>query len=209
MGSIDKRYFVEPKGSSAGSIESLLTEGESLLWKGKPRKASFVMSHILKGSIVALIFLLYDAFMLTMIITQMPELPIAAIIGIAVFFAFHLFPLWIWISKIFTVIGRYKNEEYAFTDKRIIVKQGFLAGNIANISYASITSVNLKIGIVEKIYGVGDIYIIADTQKTILEDLEEPYAVITKLQKLANDFKNDIYFPNALREKLGDREGKE
>ena len=94
---------------------------------------------------------------------------------------------------------RHKVEEYAFTDKRILVKKGFIGSDVKSILYSSIVSVNLKVGLVEKMCHVGDIYIVSQNEKVVLEDIKDPLFIVTKLQKISNDIKADIYYPNALR----------
>ena len=116
-----------------------------------------------------------------------------------VFFAFHLLPVWIWISNIVTAGRRQKNIEYIFTDRRIIIKSGLIGIDVNNIFYADIQSVNLKVGLVDKLLHVGDIYISGSAQAQVLWDIENPYEVTSRLQKIVNDIKTDIYFPNALR----------
>lgn len=92
-----------------------------------------------------------------------------------------------------------KNIEYIFTDRRIIIKSGLIGIDVNNIFYADIQSVNLKVGLVDKLLHVGDIYISGSAQAQVLWDIENPYDVTSRLQKIVNDIKTDIYFPNALR----------
>ena len=72
---------------------------------------------------------------------------------------------------------------------------------VCGINYSSISSVNLKIGLVERLCKVGDIYIVADNKKYILEDIKDPYFIYERLQKIANDIKSDIIYPNNYRPK--------
>ena len=49
--------------------------------------------------------------------------------------------------------------------------------NIESVSYASITSMNLRVGIIERLCKVADIYIVAGPKKFVLEDIQNPYYV--------------------------------
>ena len=123
------------------------------------------------------------------------------LIFIIIFFVLHLIPVWIWIYGIVSAFKRQKLEEYAFTDRRIIVKKGFIGSKIDSIYYTSLDSVNLKVGIIEKMCKVGDIYIVSEGKNIVLEDIKDPYFISQRLQAIAMDIKSDIIFPNALRPK--------
>ena len=46
---------------------------------------------------------------------------------------------------------------------------------------------------------VGDIYITSNNKAQVLWDIENPYIISNKLQKIVSDIKTDIQYPNALR----------
>ena len=116
-----------------------------------------------------------------------------------VFFLFHLMPVWIWLSNVLTANRQHENLEYAFTNKRIIIKSGIIGIDFKNIYYSEIDSVNLRVGLVDRIEKVGDIYIKSIGGANVLYDLENPYSLTEKLQKIVVDIKTDIQFPNNLR----------
>lgn len=58
---------------------------------------------------------------------------------------------------------------------------------------------NLRVGLVDRIEKVGDIYIKSIGGANVLYDLENPYSLTEKLQKIVVDIKTDIQFPNNLR----------
>ena len=132
------------------------------------------------------------------VFSEMPPIFTAAI---CIFMAFHLIPVWIWISNIVTANKMHKNIEYAFTDKRIIVKSGIIGIDFKNVFYADITSVNLKVGIIDRICKTGDIYIRSFAGATVVSDVENPYFLTEKLQKIVLDMKMDAAYPNDLRPK--------
>ena len=72
--------------------------------------------------------------------------------------------------------------------------------NYQTIFYKDINNVHLRIGIIDKLLKVGDIYF--DTSKNKMQfflDLENPYDLYTKLQKIVFYIQTDIEFPNNLR----------
>ena len=115
------------------------------------------------------------------------------------FFALHLAPVWMYIANIVKVVLSHKNIEYVFTDKRIILRSGLIGIDYKTINYADVVAVNCKVGIIERIFKVGDIHIQAKSQTGILNNIPEPYFYLSKLQKIALDLKSDMAFPNDLR----------
>lgn len=202
MKKINEKYFInKDKDYSKQSIESVLLDDEKILWKDKPRLLSFVLSAIFKQLVFVIVFLGFDIVFLTLLFNFVPNIPMPVLIFIIVFFVLHLIPVWIWIYGIVSAFKRQKLEEYAFTDRRIIVKKGFIGSKIDSIYYTSLDSVNLKVGIIEKMCKVGDIYIVSEGKNIVLEDIKDPYFISQRLQAIAMDIKSDIIFPNALRPK--------
>lgn len=200
MGKFNEKYFVEDENHKQLQIESLLEKNEEILWRGKPKKSAFVVSKILQMLPFALVWMLIDGFFIGFMISQniFNQLPWYFTAFIVVFFAFHLIPVWIWISNIITANIQHKNIEYCFTQKRIIIKTGIFI-DIKNVYYSEINAVNVKVGFVDKITRVGDIYITSNNGAHILLDLEDPYFVANELQKIVHDIKN-INFTNNLKE---------
>lgn len=70
---------------------------------------------------------------------------------------------------------------------------------MVNVYYADVSNVNVRVGLSDKIFKVGDIYITGTFKAQVLWDVEKPYEVATALQKVVHDIKTDTYFPNELR----------
>ena len=169
------------------------------MWSGNPKKSEFLWGRVLSMLPVALLWLLFDGAFIAVLCLFGGELPTPVIIGIAVFFLFHLLPVWIWISHVVTANRQHKNLEYAFTDKRIIIKSGIIGIDFKNIYYADVGSVNVKVGLIDRLCKVGDIYIKSREGASVLYDIENCYFITNKLQEIVLDLKMDAAFPNALR----------
>ncbi len=198
MAKFDENYFYE---NTTSEIKDLLTTDEQLLWQGKPKKSAYIISAFLRMLPVALIWLIFDGTFIGIMVGTgaFSSMPVWGIILICVFFIFHLFPVWIWLYNIITANRQHKNLEYAFTNQRIIIKSGVIGIDITNIYYSDIEGINLKVGLTDKMLKVGDIYITSNKSAKVLWDIENPYAMTTKLQKIVSDIKADLQFPNALR----------
>lgn len=200
MAKLDENYFkIDPSGRDLKNIEDVIGSDEQILWSGKPKKRAFLINAFTKMLPIALIWLLFDGAFIGLMIGTMDEIPAPVKIFMVVFFLFHLMPVWIWLSNVLTANRQHENLEYAFTNKRIIIKSGIIGIDFKNIYYSEIDSVNLRVGLVDRIEKVGDIYIKSIGGANVLYDLENPYTLTEKLQKIVVDIKTDIQFPNNLR----------
>lgn len=200
MAKLDENYFkIDPSGRDLKNIEDVIGSDEQILWSGKPKKRAYLINAFTKMLPIALIWLLFDGAFIGLMIGTMDEIPASVKIFMAVFFLFHLAPVWIWLSHVLTANRQHENLEYAFTQKRIIIKSGIIGIDFKNIYYSEIDSVNLRVGLVDRIEKVGDIYIKSIGGANVLYDLENPYTLTEKLQKIVVDIKTDIQFPNNLR----------
>ena len=179
----------EPK-----TIQSSLVEGEQIEWSGKPQRKAFIVNNVLKMLPVALLWLVFDTFFIVMLTKTAGMLPVPAIVFLCIFFVFHLMPVWMWIYRCATASKRHKNIEYAFTNKRIIVRKGIVAVDFKSIDYKDVVAVNLRYGLIDKAAKVGDIYITSTGKATVLEDLENPASVEQLLQRIISDKKPGVAF---------------
>ena len=182
-----------------------LAEDEQELWSAKPKKSAFIINNIVRMMPVALIWLLFDSFIIYVFISSgaIKEM----VLPIIIFFAFHLLPVWIWLGNIITASKKWKNTKYYVTDKRIIIQTGIIGASYDTIYYKDIKNVSLKIGVIDKLLKVGDIYIdtgsiLTSSSKNVMMtilDVENPYEIYGKLQNIVLDIQTDIEFPNAYR----------
>lgn len=199
MAKYNEKNFIKNE-MHINSIEDFIEKDEEILWKDKPKKSAFILSKILNMLPIALIWILFDGFFIYMAIVSniFSFTPTALIIVFVLFFLLHLTPFWIWLSNVLTASAQHKNIEYVFTTKRIIIRSGIII-DIQNIYYSDIQSVNLRVGLIDRLLKVGDIYITTASKTFVLYDIRNPYVIVNKLQKVVNDIKTDIVFPNDLR----------
>ena len=197
---IDERYFYE-NAMQKNSIDDIVDPNEKVLWRGQPNAKSYVLASMLKMLPIALLWMAVDGFFIGFIATGMASgnIPLALLGFVVPFFLIHLAPVWIWIGKTVKATREVKNLEYAITDKRIIIRSGVVGIDFKFINYAEIDSVNVKVGIIDRIFRVGDIYVNASVNSGVLWDVDEPYRIGNALQKVTMDIKSDIHYPNAMR----------
>lgn len=183
-----------------GQHAPVLAAGETVLWRGKPKRSSFIATKSLTMLPIAIVWLCFDATF------------IAASIGgggawfMIPFFALHLMPVWIWLGNVITAGRRWKNTCYYVTNRRIIIQGGFLAVEEKSLFYKDIHNVQVKIGLLDKIFGTGDVLLdmgaVSSKGRPLyasLEDLEDPHQVYHRVQKIVLDIQTDIEYPNAYR----------
>ena len=199
---IDENYFKTDNPMKQNSVEDILSKDEKILQRLKPNKRVLLLESIFKGLPVVLLWVAFDTFFIVMMIVTgaFKENP-GLIPAVIAFFALHLLPLWLYILNIIKTMAGAKNIEYVFTDKRIIIRSGVIGIDFKNIYYTDVQGINCKVGIFDRMFKVGDLYIKAFNQSAVLMNIETPYFYLQKLQKITLDIKTDIQYPNDLRPK--------
>ena len=201
MAKIDNDYFQVDENIKQNEIKDILTEDEEVLLTLKPQRKVYILEAIFKGLPIALLWAGFDVFFIIMMVNSgaFKAIPTAMVFIIIGFFLIHLIPVWLYIGQIMKKVGGYKNISYAFTDKRIIVRSGLIGIDFKYIYYYDISSVEVKVGIFDRMFKVGDVHIHGKDQVAVLDDIANPYAYSTKIQELVRDLKADMAFPNDLR----------
>ena len=197
---IDEKYFYD-NALQKNSIEDVLNSDEKVLWKGTPNAKSYIWAAILKMLPIAIIWLIFDGAFIIGISIGMSrgQIPLGILGFIVPFFLLHLTPVWLWLANTIRAINEVKNLEYAISDKRVILRSGVIGIDFKFINYTEIDSINVKVGLIDKIFKVGDIYINASVNSGVLWDVPNPYGISRALQKVTLDIKSDIHYPNAMR----------
>jgi hypothetical protein len=172
-------------------IMHLLEPKETVLWNGKPDLKSLlflaILCSILIMSIAAILFFNIEPIA-TRKNTNLGANPkrVLSIISGVFFFIALLTPL--------IVYSFYKVTEYVVTNKRLIIKSGFIGADIRSVYYDQIRSAFVNVGLVGKLFSTGTILI--DTgritqrgkrgSKTVYDRfrfIKNPYQVYKFVQK--------------------------
>lgn len=197
---IDEKYFVDSDIQN-NDIDDVLMKDEKVLWRGKPNPKSYVWAAVVKMLPIAILWLGVDGFFIFFISRLMirGQMPLGFLGFIIPFFLLHLTPVWIWLFNVLKARREVKNLEYAVTDRRVIIRSGIIGIDFKFVNYTEIDSVNIKVGLIDKIFKVGDIYINSSVNSAVLWDVPNPYKIGRALQKVTTDIKSDMNYPNALR----------
>lgn len=196
---IDENFFKTEDPMKQNRVEDIVSPDEDILQRLKPNKKVLILESIFKGLPFVLLWAAFDfTFIFIFFSTGLPLEMLGFIIP---FFILHLMPLWIYIANIVKTFGGLKNIEYVFTDKRIIIRSGIVGIDFKTIFYTDVEGINVKVGLFDRLFKVGDLYIKAFNQSAVLQNIEKPYFFLNKLQKITLDIKTDIQYPNDLRPK--------
>ena len=197
---IDEKYFVDSDIQS-NDVDDVIMNDEKVLWRGKPNPKSYVWAAVVKMLPIAILWLGVDGAFIVFITRLMinGDMPLGFLGFIIPFFLLHLTPVWIWLFGVLKARREVKNLEYAITDRRVIIRSGIIGIDFKFVNYTEIDSVNIKVGLIDKIFKVGDIYINSSVNSAVLWDIPNPYKIGRALQKVTTDIKSDINYPNALR----------
>ena len=164
--------------NNSNKLDDVLQSDEEIIIELGPQKLDYVLEGLLKGLPFVVIWVLIDIF----IIRQMLSMEVfdnSIGKGFALFIAFilvfHLLPLWLYLSRLFKRIATFGKIKYYFTNKRIIIKSGIIGTDYKFFTYPEVLTADVKRGLLDKIFKVGDIYITASNKSVIIEDIKNPY----------------------------------
>ena len=179
----------------------MLAAGETIFWRGKPKRSAFIATKSLSMLPIAVLWLIIDLNFIGAAFGG------GEMLGFMIpFFLLHLMPVWIWLGNVITAGRRWKNTNYYVTNRRIIIQGGFLAVNETSLFYKDLQNAQLRIGLLDKLFQTGDIVfdngIIVNNKQNrrfVFEDLEDAQNVYRRVQKVILDIQTDMEFPNAYR----------
>ena len=205
MANINKDYFKVNEPIKQNEVKDILNDNEEVLLDLKPERKVYILESILKGLPLVLVWGGIDFFVIFLMITSGSFNEIGmSVLFVLVFFALHLIPVWLYVGRVVKRVWGYKNLSYTFTDKRIIIRSGLIGIDFRFVYYSDIASVDVKVGILDRMFKVGDLYIKSPTQALVLDDIKSPYQYGDKIQDLVRDLKADINFPNNYRPETND-----
>ena len=144
-------------------VKLAINRNEQILWVGKPYKKCFILESIFNPLLpFAILWVLFDINFIS-VFMKSGGMNTEIHSFIVVFFAIHLMPVWIYICGVLLTFLKYKNTEFAITDKAIYVSGGSLSFYSKVEKYDNIQSVQIKRGFFDQRLNVGDIVITLKT----------------------------------------------
>ena len=192
---------------------ALITEGENILWEGRPNKRCFILEAIFNPLLpFALVWGLIDFGFIYAALngaakTSQEGMPLG--IMLTCFFAIHLMPVWIYLAGAVLSILRYKNTSFAVTDQGVYTSGGIFTQNFERKPFTEMSHVNIHRGIFDQMLGVGDVVMTGNHdgyntrnnlfRGTTICDIVDYMQVYQLGKKLQTDIYADTMYPNDLR----------
>ncbi|MBP2833493.1 PH domain-containing protein [Aquimarina sp. U1-2] len=183
-------------------FDSIKDSGEDIIWSGKP----IFIPYALEGIGKRLIPIAFGVIWILVSMNSAPEgtngrFEYFSLIGL-IPIAQGLYPL---LNKLFS----YPNTIYAYSNKRVMIRTGFMGTDFKIIDYDKISDIEITVNMIERMYDVGTIRFFSGRTKTYegtttkIYDkwlgIKNPYEIFKLVKQTSLDIKTDIHYPNALR----------
>jgi membrane protein YdbS with pleckstrin-like domain len=181
-------------------FESVKDDDEEILWTDKPKFIPYTITGFALGIGVFVFIAIYYAMVKNIKNDD----------GTGSFSMWFIsIPLIIFLLNFLKKILSYKNTSYAFTNKRVMVRSGFIGTGFKIIDYDKISDIEVSVNFIERVFNVGTIRFysgrtesndgITTKQYDRWEAISNPYNVFKQLKKVSVDTKTDFNYPNAFR----------
>ena len=181
-------------------FDSVKDDDEEILWIDKPKFIPYAFTGLAAGFGIVIFVAMY--FLVNRAFEQIGTSNTFSIWFVAIPVGLSLFTL---LQKLFS----YSNTSYALTNKRVMMRTGFMGTDFKSIDYDKISDIEVTVNFVERAFNVGTIKFFSgrtqtnDATTTKLFDnweaISNPYEVFKQVKKVSVDIKTDFRYPNALR----------
>ena len=178
-------------------------DDETILWSGQPAVVPFLAQGI-PFLIFGLLWGAFDYFFFMQFIS-FSGMQLFNVL----FMLLHMFPFYGSILNMIRLILVHRNTYYAVTNKRLMLRTGFIGTDFKSVDYDKIQNLEVNINPLEKFLDVGSIRAftgeISSTRngtRPLFNEftaIENPYAVYKQIKQISVDIKTDWNYPNQLR----------
>lgn len=183
------------------AFDSVKDNNEQILWTEKPKFVPYILSGLGVG-------LFTIAFGIIWVVTSL-NFTAGQKETNGWFWLLGFLPLAQGLYAFLNKLLSYSNTCYGYSNKRVMMRTGFIGTDFKIIDYDKISDVEVTVNIIERAYNVGTIKFFSgrtetnDGNTTKLYDrcvsIENPYEVFKKVKEVMVDIKTDFNYPNSLR----------
>lgn len=190
-------------------FQDILDSNERILWSDKPH----LLVHLATGFplfIIGILWGILDSFLIRG--TMSFDEGIGGFFNLfSIFMLLHLFPLWLGIGNMIRLFLVYRNTLFCYTDKRVIIRTGFMGIDYKTKDFYNIENIEVNVGPLENMLSVGTIRIDEEYVRTgkhtrrvgnRLYGIKRPYEVFKAIKEAVMDIKSDINYPNNYRPEI-------
>lgn len=185
-------------------FQPVLDNNEKIINIAKPKLIPFLASGI-PFLIIGLVWALFDLSFVTAF-NSAPDKSDAVNMFLLPFIFVHMTPTWLSILNMFRLAFIFRNTSYAITNKRLILKSGFLGIDFKSIDYDKAQDLAVTVNPIENMFHVGTIKINSgnkDSRGNSVYDsmisISNPYEIFKQIKTVSVDIKTDWNYPNKLR----------
>ena len=181
-------------------LRKILDSDETIALSIKPNKKRFTFLSII-GTIPLLLFslpfLIVGILGLVGVIQFMQEGGGVSLLGPGVMFGVGLLVTIIWITNIASVFVRYKRCVYVVTNKRLIVRSGFVGVDYKSLELSQATAMTVRVDFLDKLvkpntgtitFGSASMPMVTDRNGRVVPyafaHIDDPYENYKKIQSL-------------------------
>lgn len=178
------------------AVTAVLEPGEKIVWQGivsrKVIYSSLVLSVIIFGAISLFLF---SKNSIDYISNGVPQSISGSIVGSGILI----------IGILISLLSFFTNfvKNYVITNKRVLIKSGLVGTDFNSIYFTQIRSANVNVGLLDKIFGVGNINIDTGKIETVqsgtgVNEHSNTRSVYDKLVHINNPYEVYKYFETTM-----------
>jgi hypothetical protein len=193
-----------------GDIDDIRTDGETILWQGRPAVFPFFAGTIL-GILLGVPLLFLGRLPLVALAQQSDHQ--AVVIGYLVLAPVLLTGLALAVVYPIYRVLVYWNVAYAITDRRVLFERGIIESDIDMVDFDQIADASVEVTLFDILAGFGRTGTISLTTRTpllptsgneaaqehLLSHIAHPHDVFRFFHRTEYDVKADLEYPNAHR----------
>ena len=166
---------------------NFLIDDEKVILELIPKKIAFIFNKIFFMLPFILLWIFFDLFFMISVLKINFSFSFVFLIII------QLVPIYFYVFKVLSSSNKLANTKYYVTDKRIVIKNGFKGNTYRAFFYKDIANVNVRVGFINRLLGLGDIYFdvigsISDgNDDTVLLDIQDYNDIFNKINSIISN----------------------
>ena len=164
------------------TVLKILEDGENLLLKLKPNYNRHMLTARLSSWFVTLLTV-FPYLIMALVYCVIEEYYLLSLLAVLVGLGISVLNSTTPFAK-----KQYKNAEYFFTDKRMIIQYGFNARSYTSVEYSKINNMDVLVGYLDRRFGTGSITLRGPAHiLATLRHIDNPYDNFKAIKKLSSD----------------------
>jgi hypothetical protein len=135
------------------AFDSIKDDDETILWVGKPKYLPFILPRIFLASFFVLVGIIIESVVLFNLNNFRIFPDFFSMLGFL-----SIIPISLGMIMVLSKHLGYSNICYAYSDRRILIRRGFMGTDFIALDYNKITDVGVDVSIFGKVFNTGTIH---------------------------------------------------